>query len=346
MKRIYLFSSACLLTAVSLFAGNPDCQGEAGAYELLINPWARSAGLHTLNTASVVGAEAIQINVAGLSRIDNMEVNLGHTRYLVGADMNLNALGFANRVGKGAFGVQLSSISFGKIQQTTVSEPEGTGATFSPSFFTMALSYAQSFENKVSVGVTAKMVNESISNASARAIALDAGVQYVAGEKDRFKFGISLRNIGNKMFFTGEGLNTSRPNPDGTISYPLTYYNRSAGFELPSQLNIGTSYDWPLGRENRITLVANFTSNSFSRNNVGAGLELAVAKSFALRAAYKTELGVKDNSQQSVDNGLAAGLSFSVPTKKGSDSRIWFDYAYRNTRIWHGIHNLCLRLTF
>ena len=27
-------------------AGNPDRQGEAGAYELLMNPWARSAGLH------------------------------------------------------------------------------------------------------------------------------------------------------------------------------------------------------------------------------------------------------------------------------------------------------------
>ena len=31
--------------------------------------------------------------------------------------------------------------------------------------------------------------------------AIDAGVQYVSGEKDNFKLGISLRNIGSPMQF-------------------------------------------------------------------------------------------------------------------------------------------------
>lgn len=63
------------------------------------------------------------------------------------------------------------------------------------------------------VGVTFKFVNESISNVGARAMALDAGVQYVTGANDNFKFGISLRNVGTKMRYIGEGLSKPRPSP-------------------------------------------------------------------------------------------------------------------------------------
>ena len=41
--------------------------GQAGAYELLINPWARSSGLASSNTASVRGIESVFMNVAGLT---------------------------------------------------------------------------------------------------------------------------------------------------------------------------------------------------------------------------------------------------------------------------------------
>ena len=63
-----------LITALGLLspaarAGNPDRQGEAGGYELLLNPWARSAGLHALNTSWVSCVEDMNINIAGLSRM-------------------------------------------------------------------------------------------------------------------------------------------------------------------------------------------------------------------------------------------------------------------------------------
>ena len=64
------FIIGLLLLLNNAFAGNPDRQGEAGAYELLMNPWARSAGLHTLTTANIMGVEALQLNVAGLARRD------------------------------------------------------------------------------------------------------------------------------------------------------------------------------------------------------------------------------------------------------------------------------------
>lgn len=344
IKNTLLLAFAAICSTGVVYAGNPDRQGEAGANQLIINPWARCAGLHAMNTSNTIGAEAMYLNVAGLSRITSSQLQLGHTRYI--ADINLNALGFAQPVGKngGVFGVSLVAMDLGEFEYTTTETPEGSGATFSPTYFNMGLSYAHLFENKVSVGVTAKLVNEAISNAAARAFALDAGVQYVTGENDNFKFGISLRNVGSKMRFTGEGLSKQLPNP-GPVSYNNTYYERSTAYELPSQLNIGASYDLLLGKINRLTFMGNFTSNAFSRDQIGGGLELTVGKNFAFRAGYKAELDAPE-AEATIDNGVSAGLSFSIPVRKGSDTRLALDYGYRQTKIFNGIHNLGLRLEF
>lgn len=340
----FLLALASFFCVGVAIAGNPDRQGEAGANQLIINPWARCAGLHAMNTASTAGAEALYLNVAGLSRVSGTQIQLGHTRYI--ADININALGFAQPIGSGGgvFGVSLMAMDLGDFDYTTTDTPEGSGATFSPSYFNMGLSYAHLFENKVSVGVTAKVVNESVSNAAAKAFALDAGVQYVTGENDNFRFGISLRNIGSKMRFTGEGLSKQLPNP-GPGEYDNTYYERATAYELPSQLNIGASYDWLLGKQNRLTLLGNFTSNAFSRDQVGGGLELTVGKNFGLRVGYKSELNVPE-AEATIDNGISGGISFSIPVRKGSDTRIALDYGYRQTKIFDGIHSMGLRLEF
>lgn len=347
MKKLYfiLLLMVSVLSAGTVLAGNPDRQGEAGANQLLINPWARSAGLHSLNTSSVTGSEALYLNVAGLGRIKSTELNISHTRYMEGAGIGINALGFARRIGKGTFGVSLMSMDMGELEFTTENTPGGTGTTFSPSFFNMGLSYAHVFSNKVSVGVTAKMVSESANSVAARAIALDAGVQYVTGENDEFKFGISLRNVGSKMRFSGEGLSTSLPNPGPNFPYNNIYYNRSAPYELPSQLNIGASYDFLFGRMAALSLIGNFTSNAFARDQAGLGLEFRYKEFFALRTAYKYEFD-SNEVERTLDNGLAAGLSFAFGAKKGSNTRFAIDYGYRSTFVYRGIHNLGIRVEF
>ncbi|MBK7872570.1 MAG: PorV/PorQ family protein [Saprospiraceae bacterium] len=327
-------------------AGNPDRQGEAGAYELLMNPWARSAGLHTLTTSNIFGVEALQLNVAGLSRISKTEILVGHSLYLEGTDIRTNAFGIGQRIGKnGTFGFSLMALDFGDIRVTTTDQPEGTGATYSPSFFNIGLSYAHIFENKVSVGITLRGISESIADVSAFAFAIDAGVQYVTGEQDNFKFGISLRNVGSRMNFGGEGLSTQGPSPNNG-GYDLTYDQRSASFELPSMLNIGMSYDFLFGEKHRLTAVGNFTANSFSRDEIGAGLEYSLSDMFQLRGGYRYELDVEDDIQASIYSGLSAGASIEVPlSKENKNTRFGIDYAYRQTRVWNGTHNFSVRIS-
>lgn len=334
-----------LLVGLSVRAGNPDRQGEAGAGQLLLNPYAPSAGLHSMTTSMVSGVEAMLINPAGLVRINKTQVMLGHALYLQGTDIRLNGLGVAQRVGQnGAFGLHLMSIDFGDIPVTTTNQPEGTGAFLDLSFFNISLSYAHVFENKVSVGIQVKGVAEASSSVSAFGLAVDAGVQYVTGPQDNFKFGIALRNIGSRMSYGGEGLTQPAPAPDGS-GYNITLEQRSAGFEMPSLLHIGGSYDIRPGEAHRLTVVGNFTANSFSRDQIGGGLEYSLRDMFIVRGAYRIDIGSDPFLQPSIYSGLSGGVSLEVPlSRDNKDTRFGIDYAYRATHVFDGTHNIGLRV--
>ena len=332
-----------LLVSTAMFAGNPDRQGESGASELLLNPWARSAGLHGLNTSTITGIESMRLNIAGLSRNTSRELVIANTRLYEGSDVRLNALGFGNRIGEnGAFGISIMSVDFGDIPVTTTARPEGTGATFSPSFFHMGLGYSHMYANKISVGFLIRGISESLSDISAFGFAVDAGVQYVSGERDNFRLGISLRNIGSPMNFSGEGLAFQADTDAGFI---LTASQRAAEFELPSLLNIGVSYDYYI-EELIIRGIGNFTSNAFSRDQIGGGIELIFNNMITLRGAYKKEIGETGSIQDNLYSGLAGGASVELPFSKEGASRIGFDYGYRATNPFRGTHNFSIRLIF
>lgn len=347
MKGLIFKTVMCVscLISVTAYGGNPDRQGEAGGYELLLNPWARSAGLHALTTSMVYGVEAMQINIAGLSRISKTEFVIGHTRLFEGTGIRLNSIGLAKKMGQnGAFGISLMAMDFGDIEVTTTAVPEGSGATYSPNFFNLGLSYSHTFAQKVSVGILVRGISESIADVHAFGLALDAGVQYVTGAKDNFKFGVSLRNMGSPMKFSGEGLSVTAPNPDQTDPYIITVEHRAAGFELPSMLNIGLSYDFWAGANHRLTALGNFTANSFSVDQIGGGVEYAFKEMFMARAGYRYDIGVPPSDpQHNIYSGLCAGVTIEVPMKKASTSRFAVDYAYLATNPFNGTHNFSIR---
>lgn len=343
MKNVYVLTILLLgLLAAEVRAGNPDRQGEAGAYELLMNPWARSAGLHTMTTSMISGVEAMRLNVAGIGQINKLQVYASHALYLQGTDISMSAGGASFRLGKnGALALTLMSLDFGDIPVTTTALPEGTGSTFSPNFLNIGIGYAHTFAEKISVGFLVRAVSESLADLNSFGIALDAGVQYRTGN---FKFGVSLRNIGTRMKFSGEALGeqTSIQGNDGPTQ--LTFDRRNAGFDLPSTLNIGMSYDFLLGERNRITVLGNFTANSFSRDQIGGGIEYAFDRYVELRAGYKVDMGSGEEFEAPIYTGLALGASLGIPlSKRNRDSRLSIDYAYRTTRVWDGTHNFGLR---
>lgn len=346
IKHILLI--VALVLPVLSWAGNPDRQGEAGAYELLLNPWGNSAGVGLMNTGSISGVESMRLNPAGLYFDGKSQFAVGHSRIFEGADVSMSALGMAFKMGKkGTIGISLAAMDFGDIQTTTANQPEGTGGTYSPSFIHVGVGYSHSFKDKIFVGALIRGISETVIDVNAFGLALDAGVQYRGGDKNRVRLGISLKNVGPSMKFTGEGLSkeieTTDPN---TNAFFLTGYIRSSDFELPTALNLGASYDFLFSQDrDYLRIMGNFTSNAFARDNIGLAAEYAYREIFSARAGYKLPIGSVVSGQDDIYTGISAGFSVGLKTSKKSNNRLALDYAYRTTQHFNGTHNIGLRYT-
>jgi len=309
-------------------AGNPDRQGQAGGYELLINPWAQSSGLYGLGIGHVRGIESLRINPAGLSSINQTELNFSHTFYLQGTGIGLNGLGFGQRIGEnGVLGLSLMSVDFGEIPVTTVNQPEGLGVTYEPRYFNLGLGYSHSFSERISVGLLTRLISEqATSDVSATGVAFDAGIQYQTGG---LKIGISLRNIGTAVKFKGSGFSFPTFSPPSNES-PITGNEgftsdpRLKAFDLPSVFQIGGGYDIKFADETqRVSIMVAFISNSFTRDQFGGAIEYAFGEMFMVRAGYRYEGGLLDDTiRTNVHTGLAAGATLQVPFGKDKDSRL------------------------
>lgn len=337
----------CINLPFNLFAGNEDRVGQAGATELLINPWARSSGWGGVNVASVKGAESGFLNIAGAAHVSKTEISFTHTQWLKGSDVTLSALGIVQKVGgSGAIGISLTSVGFGDIQVTTTDQPEGGLGTYTPQFFNLGLSYSKAFSNSIYGGLTARVISESIADVKTSGFAFDAGIQYITGfneAKDNFKFGITLRNVGSPMKFSGDGLSFFANPPQG--DYQLTVEQRTERFEMPSLVNIGITYDWALAANHMLSIAGSFTSNSFTNDNYGAGLEYSFKKLFSLRGGYVFEKKQGDAVESlTTSKGLSGGVSFDIPLGKGGKT-FGIDYSYSTTRYFDGTQRIGARLS-
>ncbi|MCK9218681.1 MAG: PorV/PorQ family protein [Bacteroidales bacterium] len=358
MKKIYSCVIAVFLMGLMLLpqnnvmAGNKDRSGQAGASELLINPWAKSSGWGSVGTSCGQGLEALYTNVAGTGFTKGTEIIFSYTNWLKGSGVNIMAFGLSQKIGTngGVLTAAVMSMNFGEVDITTTSSPEPIQGTFKPSYLNINLAYAKAFSNSIYGGLAIKLISESISDASATAIALDAGIQYVTGEKDQIKFGIALKNVGASMHFTGDGLSFRGIIPGhGNDNDEFTVEQRSAKYELPATLRIGASYDFLIGDLHRITLAGNFTSNSFTKDQFTLGLEYALKYYLQLRAGYTYQDGIFESNvsdRGTVFTGPSAGFTVSVPFNKEKETGIAIDYSYRATNPFQGTHSIGIKLNF
>ena len=353
MKQINNWIKAIVFIAIMMlpfqesFAGNEQRAGQAGASELLINPWARSTGWAGANIAGIRGVESMFSNVAGLAFTKKTELVFSTTSWLQISDFNdavsnISSFGFAQKVGEsGVIGFSIMNMSFGDIDITTVESPEGGIGVYSPSFMNISLSYAKIFSNNIYGGKTEKVISEQTSNLGANGVALDAGIQYVTGAKDDFKFGISLKNVGPRLSFTGDGL-SFRAQTDPSDDFNMTIEQRSSELELPALLNIGMSYDINVLRH-RLTGAGTFTSNSFQKDQYRLGGEYSYREMFMVRLGYTYEDGIRNSlTRTTVLRGPSAGFTIELPM--GNANTFGLDYSYRHTDPFQGSHTIGARI--
>ena len=335
-------------TSTEAFAGNKDRAGQAGANELLVNPWAASSGWGNAGMASVKGVDAIWSNVAGISFTNTMDLDFSYTNWLAGSGTSVVSFGFLARVSESVVaGLSVMSMNFGEIQRTTTESPDGGIGTYKPSLMNINIAIAKSFSNSIHGGFVLKIISESITDMKGTGVALDAGIQYVTGLTDNIHFGIALKNIGPTMKYSGDGLSFKVAMAD--MSSDLTVVQRADEFELPTQLNIAAAYDFNFENASRLTLAFNFNSNAFSKDQFIFGVEGSFRDILMLRGGYTFESGVTKSIEEAdctnVNRGLSLGATVQAPlNKKGL--KVCLDYSYRDTAHWKGTHSVGARILF
>lgn len=360
MKKLYNNLTVIALITVFTFligknaiSGNEDRTGQAGGFELLINPWGRSSGWGLSNSASIRGIEATYLNIAGLAFTPKTEVIFARTQWMKGSGVNVSSFGLSQKLGEsgGVLGLSLMTVSFGDIMITQTDLPEGGIGKFSPSFSNVGLSYAKAFSDNIYGGFNFKVINEAISDAKATAVAIDAGIQYVTGEQNQIKFGVSLKNVGSKLRYSGDGLKI-RAYLDPSSPDQITLQQNSADYELPSLINIGASYDFLFFNsadstiaDHRVTLAANFTSNSFAKDQYSVGLEYSLKSFLMLRGGYVFEKDLLNNEKNTnAFTGPCGGLTVEIPLGKEKSTTFGVDYSYRHTKAFEGTHTIGVRI--
>jgi opacity protein-like surface antigen len=218
------------------------------------------------------------------------------------------------------------------------------------------LGYAKEFSSHIMAGAAATYVSEQVSNIAALGLAFEGGIQYVTGKRDNFHFGITLRNLGTNMRFSGTGFAINADKPQSSPTFAVSEAVPADKFAMPTYLNFGASYDFYLDEHHlsskdstpvhRLSAIANFTSNSFNNDYLGAGVEYAFRNMIMGRIAYRYENGIGNlTTTTTMYMGLAMGLT--VQKRFGDKGPLLaIDYSFRPTqRPANGVHMFSLRFS-
>jgi hypothetical protein len=336
LLKILLLS---ILMMAEVFASGGKRNGTAGAQELLIPVGARGMAFNGAYISGLDGIDAIYYNPAGLGTMPGAQAMFSYMNYIADIGVSYAAVG-AGFEGFGSLAFSVKSINFGDIPVTTTENPYGTGATFSPTFVTLGLTYANMISDRIKVGFTANMVTEKIVRTSATGIAFDMGVQYNdLASIEGLQIGIVLKNFGPQITFDGPDL-LRTADALNTLRGDQFYKIQAAGFELPSQLELGIAYQKKFSDDYAGLITTTFQNNNFANDEYLAAAEFSFKDLIFFRGGYCYEPDASTDEEQIFGPTYGAGLKFNTGIA------ITVDYAYRTVRYFDANHMVSVKLAF
>jgi len=242
MKNTFKIFLGFAVLFSALTAGTVRSQGTAGAAQLLIPVGTETVALSGTNVGTVSGVDALFTNVAGLARHNSgIQGTFSTTSYI--ADIDVMYAGMVVAMGEtGTLGLTIKSLDFGDIPKTTSFAPEGDGQTFSPSFYTATAGFAKAFSDRVNVGASVKMINETIEETTATGVGIDLGVQYRFPNQP-LTFGVAMKNVGTRMNYNGINLDQDLvPDESESGSSAESFRIIADNFALPTSLDLSATY--------------------------------------------------------------------------------------------------------
>lgn len=319
--------------------------GTTTAEYLLLGANARGMALGGSYIAVATDVGGLNANPAATALMTRPGAQFSQYDYVADTKLNWGALAFPFGGGARAFGVQLGTFGFSDQPVYTVEVPEGTGEVYNVNQTFAAITFAQNFSDRFSVGFTAKGVFDKLGQASGSAFAVDFGTHFhsnLSGKPIRFAF--TLSNLGTKMSYDGDAIRTTAPREELPGEDEITEEDqpsvyRTTGFSLPTVFRVGLAYDVLSDAATRVTIMGEFNQANSNKAGYGFGAEAALlnlgGSGFGLAGraswtatpanSYDTDFfGVGVDGDEAMGLAVGAGLMY-----QSAGFSIGFDYAWR-----------------
>ena len=315
---------SALAALVMLGALSPSTSGAANIFEkvgtfdgqfLKIPVGARAEGMGGAFVGVADDPSAVFWNAAGIARIDadKSELQFNHANWI--ADLRFDQVAYVFHVKRlpGTWAVHARSLSMNPMIETTSYQPDpnqGTGETFDAGMMTAGVTYARSFTDKFSAGVTGSLVHEGLADLSQQTFTFDIGTLYDVGALG-MKIGMAISSIGSQIKFI----------------------DREA--RIPSIFRVGTSATVMQSANQKLLASFEFSHPPDNSERLNVGGEYSFRKYVFLRGGYN----INYDSER-----LAAGMGLRFPVSVVGMSDL--DYAYTDMGDLGSVHRFALKFAF
>ena len=360
-----------LVLALPLFADFAKL-GTSGAQFLKIGV-GRGSAMGEAFVAIADDATASFWNPSGLGILTKREVCLQHNEWI--SDVRHDYLSVAIPMsGFGTLGVSLTAVTMGKMEYLTIDDPNtsiredtGMGLYFNASDMCLGFSFGRMFTDRLSAGLSLKVVQEAIWNMAASGLAADFGIHYNTGFKS-LRIAASMSNFGTDFRFAGGQLDASRdPFPDSPLDYePVPITRKTNPYTLPLIFRFGLAFNPVETAGQRLTMALDLNHPNDNYETINLGFEYGFQDLIFLRVGYKSYLNIDymkamtggavtwDSTANKMNydwgsntewllNNLTAGVGFNL--KMGLSS-VMIDYGYMNKGVLKAVHRLGFTVGF
>ncbi len=254
--------------------------GTSSAVFLKIIPDARSASLGGAHSGIYGDISSLYWNPAGIAGMKDVGLNVAQVDLFAGIAYNF--VGIVYPMGAGhSLGFHTIYLNSGEMEETTLSEPEGTGRFFNTASYSLGLTYARHMTDHLMAGITFKYLREDVWLTKAQSFAFDVGTVLETGVLG-MRLGMSLTNLGPDMSLRGDNLEinvVSRQDLPGDVTL-LPVDIATSAWAIPVTFRVGVAMDLlgaksPLASSetNRLTLLADFNDSADAASRGNFGLE-------------------------------------------------------------------------
>lgn len=265
---------------------------------------------------------ALYWNPAGIAQMKSSGVDFSNSTWFVDSRFQ-HAAAVLNMGAMGHLGISVMALSYGEIEVTTITNPEGTGERFNPIDLAVGLSYARALTDRFSAGGTVKFIQQKIWNESASGLAMDLGVLYRSDFRN-LRIGMSMSNFGSDMQMQGKDLRVAYdvdPNQEGN-NPRLPAYLEVDEWPLPLLFRVGVALDAFNSEMQRLTIGADALHPADNSESANLGAEYAFRELLYVRGGYRQAFAsIQD------DSGWSLGAGLRIPL---GDIGVKLDYVYQD----------------